>query len=205
MRATPTVQLGAVVGERALSPSSRATRADVRRPIPRPALALGAAGTLQPARANRFPQPPIHPRSGHENAVGRGHRSTFAPRYRKMCSASAQVRMVARDAGLPPRRAQAAARKLARRPPRPSTSEHGAEPDAWGRRDARSAAGGGNKMLAAEGQAGARAAVHAARRRRGVTARLGAELLNPPYRSPRCNYFTFGLTTRPANRIAWVG
>jgi transposase len=47
----------------------------------------------------------------------------------------------------PPRRAQAAARKLARRPPpgraggderpRPSTSEHGAEPDVWGRRAAR--------------------------------------------------------------------
>ena len=53
----------------------------------------------------------------------------------------------------PPRRAQAAARKLARRPlsttstssvlphPRPSTSEHGAEPDAWGRQAARSPSG----------------------------------------------------------------
>jgi hypothetical protein len=49
----------------------------------------------------------------------------------------------------PPRRAQAAARKHARRPQlqdlsvldhplkRPSTSEHGAEPDVWGRHDAR--------------------------------------------------------------------
>lgn len=49
--------------------------------------------------------------------------------------------------GASPAAREAAARKLARRPlhavasaqdaARPSTSEHGAEPDAWGRRDAR--------------------------------------------------------------------